>query len=187
MKREYDFSKGERGPILTTEKGKTRISIFLDNAVLKGFRKRAEKSGVGYQTMINDALRTHLQETPTLLTEKALRKILRQEIAPYIDMAGRDDLISPVTPGEMLLEEFMKPANLSPARLAKAIGVGEDVIAELLAGKRSISGDLDLRLSYYFGLSKGWWSRCQASHDRSVAAQVMGKELAKIKPHKWAK
>ncbi len=87
MKREYDFSKGMRGPVLSAEKGKTRITIFLDNAVLKAFRVRAEKARVGYQTMINDALKAHLEEDRAPVTEKALRNILRQEMAPYIATA----------------------------------------------------------------------------------------------------
>jgi len=59
MKPEYDFSKGRRGAVLLA-KGKTRISIFIDNAVLDRLRARAEKAGTGYQTMINDALRKYL-------------------------------------------------------------------------------------------------------------------------------
>ena len=52
MKAEYDFSKGKRGAVIP-QKGKTRISIFIDNAVLDEFRARAEKAGIGYQTMMN--------------------------------------------------------------------------------------------------------------------------------------
>ncbi len=59
MKPEYDFSKGRRGAVLLA-KGKTRISIFIDNAALDRLRARAEKAGTGYQTMINDALRKYL-------------------------------------------------------------------------------------------------------------------------------
>jgi uncharacterized protein (DUF4415 family) len=59
MRAEYDFSKGKRGAAVP-QKGKTRISIFIDNAVLDAFRARADKAGTGYQTMINDALRKYL-------------------------------------------------------------------------------------------------------------------------------
>ena len=59
MKREYDFSKGRRGAV-KSEKGKTRIALYIDNAVLDRFRARAEKAGTGYQRMINDALRKYL-------------------------------------------------------------------------------------------------------------------------------
>jgi len=83
MRAEYDFSKGKRGAILP-QKGKTRISIFIDNAVLDGFRARAEKAGTGYQTMMNEALREYLSESDHPVTEKALRQILRQEMPEYL-------------------------------------------------------------------------------------------------------
>lgn len=82
MRAEYDFSKGKRGAVIP-QKGKTRISIFIDNAVLDGFRVRAEKAGTGYQTMMNDALRKYLSETDRPVTERALRQILRQEMPDY--------------------------------------------------------------------------------------------------------
>ena len=83
MKAEYDFSKGKRGAVVP-QKGKTRISIFIDNAVLDEFRARAEKAGTGYQTMMNDALRRYLAESAQPLTEKVLRTVLRQEIPEYL-------------------------------------------------------------------------------------------------------
>ncbi|MGH8757638.1 MAG: BrnA antitoxin family protein [Burkholderiales bacterium] len=78
MKAEYDFSKGKRKALLP-QKGKTRISIFIDNAVLDVFRARAENAGTGYQTMMNDALRQYLSETGQPVTETRLREILREE------------------------------------------------------------------------------------------------------------
>ncbi len=83
MRAEYDFSKGKRGAIIP-QKGKTRISIFIDDTVLDQFRTRAEKAGTGYQTMINDALRMHLSETDQPVTEKMLRQVLRQEMPEYL-------------------------------------------------------------------------------------------------------
>lgn len=83
MRAEYDFSKGKRGAVIP-QKGKTRISIFIDNAVLEGFRARAAKAGAGYQTMMNDALRRYLLETDQPVTERALRQILRQEMPEYL-------------------------------------------------------------------------------------------------------
>lgn len=82
MRAEYDFSKGKRGAVIQ-QKGKTRISIFIDNAVLDEFRARAEKAGTGYQTMMNEALRKYLFEADQPLTEKGLRYILRQELPEY--------------------------------------------------------------------------------------------------------
>jgi len=88
MRAEYDFSKGKRGAAIP-QRGKTRISIFIDDAVLDEFRTRAERAGTGYQTMMNDALRTYLAESDRILTEKALRQILRQEMPEYLkDLKG---------------------------------------------------------------------------------------------------
>ena len=88
MRAEYDFSKGKRGAAIP-QRGKTRISIFIDDAVLDEFRARAERAGIGYQTMMNDALRTYLAESDRVLTEKALRQILRQEMPEYLkDLKG---------------------------------------------------------------------------------------------------
>lgn len=83
MRAEYDFSKGKRGAVIP-QKGKTRISIFIDNAVLDAFRARAEKAGTGYQTMINDALRSFLSESDQPVTEKMLRRVLREEMPEYL-------------------------------------------------------------------------------------------------------
>jgi hypothetical protein len=83
MRTEYDFSKGKRGAVVQ-QRGKTRISIFIDNAVLDEFRARAEKAGTGYQTMMNEALRRYLSETDQPVTEKVLRHVLREEIPEYL-------------------------------------------------------------------------------------------------------
>ena len=83
MRAEYDFSKGKRGAVIA-QKGKTRISIFIDNAVLEAFRARAEKAGTGYQTMMNDALRRVALESDQPLTERGLRQVLRQEMPEYL-------------------------------------------------------------------------------------------------------
>jgi BrnA antitoxin of type II toxin-antitoxin system len=83
MRAEYDFSKGKRGAVIP-QKGKTRISIFIDNAVLDEFRARAEKAGTGYQTMMNEALRSYPSETDQVVTEKVLRQVLRQEMPEYL-------------------------------------------------------------------------------------------------------
>src|ERR1700675_1015342 len=83
MRAEYDFSKAKRGAIMP-QKGKTRISIFIDNAVLDEFRARASKAGTGYQTMMNDALRRFLSDQDPPLTEARLRHVLRQEVPEYL-------------------------------------------------------------------------------------------------------
>jgi hypothetical protein len=83
MRAEYDFSKGKRGAVIP-QKGKTRISIFIDNSILEAFRARAETAGTGYQTMMNDALRQYLSEADQPVTEKTLRQVLRQEMPEYL-------------------------------------------------------------------------------------------------------
>ena len=87
MRPEYDFAKARRGAVIP-QKGKTRISIFIDNAVLDEFRDRAERAGAGYQTMMNDALRQYLAEVDHPITEKLLREVLRQEMPQYLAKPG---------------------------------------------------------------------------------------------------
>ncbi|HNP95875.1 MAG TPA: HigA family addiction module antitoxin [Cyclobacteriaceae bacterium] len=92
--------------------------------------------------------------------------------------------LKPITPGELLLEEFLRPMGISQYRLAKEIGVPAQRIGDIAAGKRSITADTDLRLCRFFGLSNGYWLRAQAAHDTEVAERTLGPKLAKIKP--WA-
>ncbi len=80
MKAEYDFSQGKRGALLLS-KGKTRITIYIDDAVLDEFRARADEAGTGYQTMMNEALKTHLADgTDRPVTERVLRRVIREEL-----------------------------------------------------------------------------------------------------------
>ena len=90
----------------------------------------------------------------------------------------------PVSPGEMLDEEFLKPLGMSNYRLAKEIGVPAQRIGEILAGKRAITADTDLRLCRFFGLSDGWWLRLQADFDTEMTKAALAKTLATIKPWK---
>ena len=81
MRDEYDFSKGRRGAIDALPRGKTRITIRLDDDVLEWFRSQADASGGGnYQTMINAALREYIAGSTELL-EESLRRIVREELA----------------------------------------------------------------------------------------------------------
>ena len=88
--------------------------------------------------------------------------------------------VAPVSPGETLEEEFLKPLGLSKYPLAKDIAVPPQRIGDIVAGKRAISADTDLRLCRYFGMSDGWWLRGQASYDTAVARELMREELARI-------
>ena len=89
---------------------------------------------------------------------------------------------APVTPGELLQEEFLKPMGLSQYRLAKEIDVPAQRISEIVVGKRSITADTDLRLCRFFGLSKGYWLRAQIAHDLEVAERELAPVLSKIQP-----
>ncbi|OGA69396.1 MAG: addiction module antidote protein, HigA family [Betaproteobacteria bacterium RIFCSPLOWO2_12_FULL_67_28] len=92
--------------------------------------------------------------------------------------------LPPVHPGEMLLEEFLKPMGISQYRLAKEIGVSQRRIGQIVTGKRAISADTDLRLCRFFGLSEGYWLRGQAHYDTEIAKDGMAEVLARILPWK---
>ena len=80
MKREYDFSKAKRGPVIPVPKGKTRITIRLDEDIIAWFRAQVEAAGGGnYQGLINHALRQHIARTREPL-EETLRRVIREEI-----------------------------------------------------------------------------------------------------------
>ena len=79
MKRSVDFSRGRRGAV-TPNRGKTRITIYLDDAVINYFRGLSERTGKGYQTLINDALAGHMAEADKPLTASQMRRILREEL-----------------------------------------------------------------------------------------------------------
>jgi hypothetical protein len=89
MKREYDFSKAKRGVVVSVPKGKTRITIRLDNEILSWFREQVERAGGGnYQTVINEVLRQHMQQTREPL-EKTLRRVIREELSRSVLSLGR--------------------------------------------------------------------------------------------------
>jgi uncharacterized protein (DUF4415 family) len=80
MKKEYDFSKGKRGAVLPAPKGKTRITIRIDDDILDWFRSEVEAAGGGnYQTLINQALREYLNQQQQPL-EELLRRVVREEL-----------------------------------------------------------------------------------------------------------
>lgn len=87
-------------------------------------------------------------------------------------------------PGEILLEEFLKPMSITQYRLAKEIGVPQRRIGEIVAGTRAVTADTGLRLSRFFGMSEGFWTGLQTDYDAARAKDSLAKTLAKIKP--WA-
>ncbi|MFN0306206.1 MAG: HigA family addiction module antitoxin [Burkholderiales bacterium] len=85
-------------------------------------------------------------------------------------------------PGEILMEEFLKPMGITQYRLAKEIGVPQRRIGEIVAGIRGITTDSGLRLSRFFGMSEGFWIGLQMDYDAALAKDALTKTLARIKP-----
>lgn len=90
--------------------------------------------------------------------------------------------LKPVHPGEILREDFLKPLGISQYRLAKEIGVPAQRIGEIVAGRRAITADTDLRLCRFFNLSEGYWLRGQAYFDTETTKDALSAQLAKITP-----
>jgi uncharacterized protein (DUF4415 family) len=84
MKPEYDFTKGRRGAVIPLPLGKERITIRLDTDIIEWFRSQAEAQGGGnYQTMINQALRQHIESRQVEFLEDVLRRVVREELEKY--------------------------------------------------------------------------------------------------------
>lgn len=90
-----------------------------------------------------------------------------------------EDKLDPIHPGEILLEEFLKPMGISQYRLAKDISVPPRRINEIVHGKRGVSANTALRLERYFGLSEGFWLRLQARYDLEVEKDRFAERLEK--------
>ena len=88
------------------------------------------------------------------------------------------------TVGEVLASEFLEPFNLSQNALAKALGIPQNRLSDIINGKRGISADTDLRLCKYFGLTDGYFSGLQMDFERIAAKRKLKKDLAKIIPLK---
>lgn len=101
----------------------------------------------------------------------------------FSDVAEGDDLLSPVTPGEILREEFMEPLGLSANALAKALHVPANRITAILNGTRSITADTALRLARYFGTTAQSWMNLQKNHELEVARRAVGRAISnEVKP-----
>ena len=94
--------------------------------------------------------------------------------------------LKPVSPGALLRDEFLGPLGITQYRLAKEIGVPAQRIGEIVAGKRSVTADTDVRLCRFFALSNGYWLRAQAAYDTEIAEQQLRDVLRKIKPWRGA-
>ena len=98
-----------------------------------------------------------------------------------------EDKLNPVHPGEVLLEEFLKPMELSQNRLAIGIGVPARRINEIVLGKRRITADTALRLARYFGMSAQFWLGLQMDYDLDMATDMMGSRLEReVRPYAHA-
>ncbi len=92
-------------------------------------------------------------------------------------MRRKKNKLEPIHPGEILLEEFLKPMDISQYRLAKSISVPPRRINEMIQGKRGISSDTALRLARFFGTSERFWMNLQAKYDLEIAKDRLGKRL----------
>ena len=88
------------------------------------------------------------------------------------------------TIGEVLASEFLEPMNISQNALAKALGIPQNRLSDIINGKRGVSADTDLRLCRYFGLTDGYFTGLQMDFERIAAKRKLQKELKKIKPLK---
>ena len=89
--------------------------------------------------------------------------------------------LSNIHPGQILLEEFLKPLNISAYRLSKDIGIPQTRTSEIIKGNRSITADTALRLSYYFGNSAKFWLGLQNDFDLEEQKKIKAKDLKRIK------
>lgn len=95
---------------------------------------------------------------------------------------SRSRLLPLVTPGEILLEEFLKPVGLSQNALARAVHVPPRRINEIVLGQRAVTADTDLRLARYFGMSEGFFLGLQTDYELRAKKQELGAALASIRP-----
>ena len=86
-----------------------------------------------------------------------------------------------IHPGEILLEEFLKPLNISAYKLSKDIGIPQTRTSEIIKGNRSITADTALRFSYYFGNSAKFWLGLQNDYDLEEEKKIKAKDFKRIK------
>ncbi len=102
-------------------------------------------------------------------------------------MKNQNDLLPEPHPGQILLEEFIKPANITPYRVAADAGISQSTMNQLIHGKRSITAETALRLAAYFGTSPGLWLNLQKNYELRVAEREMLPRIRQeVKPLKTA-
>lgn len=103
-----------------------------------------------------------------------------------IIMRGKDmaKKLSPITPGDVLLEEFLKPMDITQNQLAKDINVPASRVCQIIHGKREITADTALRLGKYFGIEPEFWLNLQVRYNMKIARNMLGKIIEKeVKVH----
>jgi addiction module HigA family antidote len=111
---------------------------------------------------------------------------IRREDIGHLDLGDvvTGERLPPVHPGEVLLEDFLKPMGISRYALAKGIHVPPRRINEIAHGKRAVTADIALRLARFFGTSEGLWMGLQAEYDLEVARRALGPRLeSEVVPH----
>ena len=91
--------------------------------------------------------------------------------------------ISPIHPGEILQEEFLRPMGLSQNQVALAIGVPARRINEIVLGKRRLTADTALRLGAFFGMDAHFWINLQSHYDLEIARDKLGERLSEVRPY----
>jgi antitoxin HigA-1 len=95
---------------------------------------------------------------------------------------SRAKKLPPIHPGEILLEEFLKPMDITMNRLARDLHVPANRVTQIVDGKRGISGESALRLARYFGTSAEFWLGLQKDYDLQVASDQFAAEIEKVQP-----
>jgi addiction module HigA family antidote len=89
------------------------------------------------------------------------------------------DKLNPIHPGEVLLEEFLKPMNISTSQIAQDLKISQDIIEQIIEGKKPISADIALRLARYFNVSPQFWLGLQMDYDLDIAEDQIGEKINK--------
>lgn len=150
-----------------------RATIYLDPELNKVLRLKAAETSRSVSELVNKAVREALLED--LEDIRAFEERAGEALISYDEMVKR--ALHSVHPGEVLLEEFLKPMSMSQNSLALSLGVPPRRINEIVLGKRSISADTALRLAKFFDMSAEFWLGLQAQYDLDVTAEALGGRL----------
>jgi addiction module HigA family antidote len=152
MKAEYDFSRGKRGAVLSTH-GKTRMTVYLDDNVVKAFEVESARTGRGYQTLINRALARHtgIAEMPRTTTDEIV--------------ARRNPKRCPTHPGALLREDILPALEVPKKAIGDALGISRQHLYDILSERKPVSAEVAVRLGAAFGNGPELWLRMQAAYD----------------------